>query len=188
MRKPEGYEQSEAVEGGFRSPSAGPCIIGITRTQVEVKNGEQRIVLYCDIAEGEFKNYYRRQSEKWNKNRYLRYYQKTEGKSLPYFKGIITTMEKENSFVFDWNEASLHFKKTGANLQEEEYRRTDGSIGTVLRIAYLCSMESVHAGQHKVLPIKKLKEEPQEREPGMDDIPPDEYDQSQHYEEQPQDF
>jgi len=179
MRKPDNFDDAEAREGGFREPHARPCVLGIVRVNIEIKSGEQRAIFFLDIAEGEFKNYYRRQSERFNKNRYLRFYQNTEGKGLPYFKGIINAIEEGNDgYKFDWDESTLAHKKIGGNLREEEYIRTsDGTIGTNLRVAYLCSIRSVLAGEHKVLTIKKLAQQ-QAREPGVDDIPPEDYDQT----------
>jgi hypothetical protein len=185
MRKPDNYDQSEAIEGGFREPHAGPCILGIVKADVQKnRNGEQQLVLFLDIADGEFKNYYRRQTERFNKSRYLRFYQNTEGKGLPHFKGIIRAIEEANpGFTFDWNESSLSRKKIGGNLRDEEYVRTnDGTIGTSLRVAYLCSIKSIEAGEHKVLPVRKLAPQ-QSREPGVDDIPPEDYSQVAPYDE-----
>lgn len=178
MRKPEHYDEAEAIKGGFREPSAGPCILWIVKANVQKnKNGEQQLVLFLDIAEAEFKNFYRRQTERFNKNRYLRFWQNTEGKSLPHFKGLIKSIEEGNpGYTFDFNEATLLHKKIGGNLREEEYLRTDGTVGTSLRVAYLCSIRSVLAGEYKVLPVKKLQNS-QQREPGIDDIPPEDYNQ-----------
>lgn len=192
MRKPDGYDQSDAIEGGYRGPQAGPYILGIVNAFTQNnRNSEQQLVLFLDIAEGEFKNYFRRQTDRFNKNRYLRFYQNTEGKGTPYFKGTINAIEESNpGFQFDFNDSTLVHKKLGGNLREEEYVRTsDGAIGTALRVAYLCSKRSILEGGHKVLPVKKLQQETQ-REPGVDDIPPDDFNQdsSYQYEEEPLPF
>ena len=179
MRKPDGYDRSKAIEGGYRDPEAGPCILGIVNTNIRNnRNGEQQLVLFLDIAEGEFKNHFTRMSKRLNKNCYLRFYQNTEGDSTPHFKGIIAAIERGNQgFQFDWNESTLIKKKIGGNLREEEYLRRDGTVGTALRVAYLCSIETVLAGKHKVLSVKKLPQRGYEREPGVDDIPPDDFNQ-----------
>ncbi len=133
------------------------------------KEGESQVIFFFDIAEGELKNFYRRQTERFKKNRFLRVYQNTEGKGLPHFKGIIQAIEEGNPpYKFDFNEAGLLHKKIGANLREEEYyRESDGTIGTSMRVAYLCSIRSVQAGEHKVLPVKKLAQK-QNKQPGDD--------------------
>lgn len=158
MLKPMGYDEAEAQEGGFRQPGPGPCILGITGVQMQKNSsGEQQLLFYIDIAEGVFKNYYRRLGERFKSNRFLRHYQNCEGKSLPHFKGIIKAIEEGNpGYKFDFNESSLLYKKIGGNLREEEYERRDGSIGVALRVAYLCSIRSVQTGEHKILPLKKF--------------------------------
>lgn len=174
MRIPQGYDVSEARESGFREPKAGPCVLIIERMIVEIKNGEQRAIFYLDIADGEFSGHFKKLSEKFDKNRLLRYYQNTEGKGTPYFKGIMKAIENENSFTFDWDESKLHGKRVGGNLREEEYMNRDGGIATALRVAYLCSIRSVMNGEHKVLPVKKLRLEAEEPEYNYDQRRPDE--------------
>jgi hypothetical protein len=187
MRKPENYDSAEAVEGGFSEPKAGPCILGIVNATVEVKNGEQRVIFNIDIAEGKFKNHFGKQTKRFGKNRLLRYYQNAEGKSLPYFKGVIKAIEESNpGYVFDWNESGLALKKVGGNLREEEYLANDGTIKTILRIGYLCSIRSVLEGEHRVMSVKKfpqgaaaVPEEKHYQRPGENDEPlPTNYEQS----------
>lgn len=177
MNKPNGYDAAEAREGGFRQPAAGPVILGVTRVYVQKnKNQEDQLVLFLDIAAGPFKNFFRQQSERFNADRYLRFYQNVEGESLSHFKGVITAFEESNvGFKFDWNEETLVHKKIGGNLREEEFMRRDNSIGTNLRVAYLCSIRSVEAGEHKVQPVKKLVQK--QDLSGFDAPPPDDFNQ-----------
>jgi hypothetical protein len=163
MRKPVGYDETEAVEGGFPEPKPGPCILGIVRADVEIKDGEQRIELQLDIAEGPLKNHYSKQSKRFEKNRLLRVWQNTDGKSLPYFKGLIKAIEESNPgfvFRFEDGEESLERKLVGGNLREEEYLSSDGTVKTSLRVGYLCSAQSVRIGSHRIMSVKKLKAPP----------------------------
>jgi hypothetical protein len=180
MRKPDGYDGAEAKNAGFREPVAGPCILGIIRaTAGKSDNGNPQLTIELDIADGPFKNFYREKSERFNQSWYLKHWQGTEGKSIPYFKGLIVAIEESNpGYKFDFNEATLSRKLIGGNLREEEYAKKDGSIGVRMKIAYLCSLQSVTTGGHKVLPTKKLVSAAS-REPGVDDIPPENYDQRQ---------
>jgi hypothetical protein len=181
MRKPVGYETSEIVDGGFAEPKPGSYILGIINAVAEIKNGEQRVIFNLDIAEGKFKNHFGKQTKRFGKNRYLRYYQNTEGKGLPYFKGVIKAIEESNpGYVFDFNESGLVLKKVGGNLRDEEYVGTDGTVKTSLRVGYLCSIRGVLEGEHRVMSVKKLpqeavvtvQEEPAHlRQPGEDDEP-----------------
>jgi hypothetical protein len=170
MRKPDGYDAAEARETGFREPPAGPYILGIVRavSQKSAKQNEQ-IILELDIAEGSFKNHFRKKGEKFNGNFYLKHYQNTEGLGLPFFKGMICEIEKSNpGYVFDFNEATLSRKLIGANLREEQYLKRSGETGANLKAVYLCSVQSIREGGHKVYPPKLL--EP--RTPGDDFEPP----------------
>lgn len=164
MRKPDGFEDSEAREGGFRQPAAGPCILEVINASIQAArdSGEQVLFLSLDIAEGAFKGYYAGQSERFGADRMLRFYQNTEGKGLPYFKGIVSAFEGGNApFKFQWNETELIEKKIGANLREHEwFSQRLQQVIPILKVEYLCSIRSIKAGEHKVLPIKKLKVNP----------------------------
>ncbi|MFA5714969.1 MAG: hypothetical protein WC998_04480 [Candidatus Paceibacterota bacterium] len=161
FRKPAGYDDAEAVSGGFQEPKAGPCVLGIVHAEVNIKDGEQQLVLQLDIAAGPFKNYYSKQSKRFDKNRLLRVWQNVEGKGTPYFKGLIKAIEESNegfTFRFEDGEQVLEKKLVGGNLREEEYMKSDGvTVGTSLRVGYLCSIGSIERGEHKVMLVKKLK-------------------------------
>lgn len=157
MRKPEGYDSAEARAGGFAQPKAGPCILGIIRSDIEMKDGVQRLILQLDIASGTFKHYYKNFGDRVNKNKLLRVYQDTDTeKGLPYFKGLIKSIEESNpGFVFDCiDEKQLIGKFVGGVLREEE-SVSNGKKYDNMRIFYLCSVGSVERGEHKV-PAKKL--------------------------------
>lgn len=159
IQKPAGYDTAEAREGGFQEPKAGPYILGIVRADVEKKGGVQKLVMQLDIASGRFKHYFKKQGDRFQKNRFLRVFQDIDTeKGLPHFKGIILAIEQSNpGYIFEFDEKTLVGKFVGGNLRDEEYEKQDGSIGTCLRIGYLCSVGSVERGEHKVMSVKKLK-------------------------------
>ena len=184
MRKPDGFEDSEAREGGFKQPAPGPCILKVENATIQFAEKDNTQVLYLrlDIAEGPFKGFYQRQSEQFNNDRLLRFYQGTEGKSLPHFKGIILAFEEGNApFKFQWNEGDLVGKKIGANLREHEWFSVKKQeIIPILKVEYLCSIRSVMAGEHKAMSIKKLKAQPgTQGDMGFSDPPPNDFDQRQ---------
>ena len=150
MQKPTGWESTQAATGGQQPrPPAGGCVLGVVKISEEPsKAGEDMITLFLDIARGPFKNYYRDMTERLKKDCYLRYYQKTTGeKSLPFFKGMITSFEESNpGFDWQWETQSLVRRLVGANLREEEYTNKQGKTRLGLKIAYLCSVESVEKG------------------------------------------
>jgi hypothetical protein len=182
MRKPDGYDDTDAREGGFKEPSPGPgpYILGIIKADSgNSGSGHAQLVFHLDIADGPFKNHFRAKGERFNGNFYMRHYQGTEGKSLPYFKGLIKAIEESNPpYKFDFNEGLLSRKLIGGNLREEEYVKKDKTIGLRLKPAYLCSIQSIKEGGHRILPTRKLAVS---REPGDDadfaPPPPDDMDQ-----------
>ena len=165
LNKPAGYDSAEAIEGGFREPKPGPCILGVVKcdleekTDLETNQRYQQLAFQLDIASGPLKNYYSMQGKKFQKNRLLRVWQKIDGDSLPHFKGLIGAFERSNpGFKFEFDEKSLEKKLIGANLRAEEYDKNgDIVISPFLKVAYLCSVESANNGEHRVLPVKKLK-------------------------------
>lgn len=181
MEKPVGYDQAESADSGRMQPPGRPYIFGVVGVSIQPKkdgSGERVMHLNLDIAEGPFKNYFTKLSQKANKDRTLRFFQGVDGKSLFHFKGLITSFEKSNNIKFDWNEKILLGKKIGGNSYEKEYQRGDGTIGTFLEIEHLCSTHHVTNGDLKVLPVKKLQIAEQGFEPegmqggGYQDAPP----------------
>jgi hypothetical protein len=158
MQKPEGWDTMEGREISYETPAPGPTILGIVRAVYEKSGaGNNQLTLELDIADGKFKNYYRELGDRINQRCFMRHWQGTEGKSLPYFKGLIKAIEESNEgYRWDFNESGLSRKLIGANLREEEYRRKDGNIIIILRPAYLCSTKSIFSGGHRVLPRKTL--------------------------------
>lgn len=113
-----------------------------------------------DIAEGEFKDYYKDLSDRagfWG-GRCIRSYKE---KALPMFKRMCSAVSKSNSgFIFDGNtnadESTLVGKKVGMILGEEEYIGNDGSVKTRLYVVRECAVEKIVAGDFKVPELKKL--------------------------------
>jgi len=150
MIKPAGYDEAQAATGGQNpKPPAGGHVLGVVRVEeTKSREGEEMIVLYLDIARGEFKNYYRELGERLKKDVFLRYYQLTQSKkSIPFLKGMITSFEKSNpGFDWQWVAQSLVHRLVGANLREEKYENKEGNRRLGLKIVHLCSIENVDAG------------------------------------------
>lgn len=158
MQKPQGYDTTEAKQGGGEFPKvpAGAYILGIiSAEETKSKKGNPMLKLRMDIAEGEFYRFYTKLSEKLGKDIYLDYYQLTGGEHLPFFKWAIEMIEKSNvGFKFGFDEKALINKKVGANLYEEEYE-SNGEIRTSLKVGYLATIEDVRKGL-ELLPKKLL--------------------------------
>lgn len=173
MKKPDGYDSAEAKQGGvFRNPEAGGYILGIVNTDMRKTKDEGRdmLVLSLDIADGEFKYFYRELSLKLSKDCYLKNYLVCEGDNVPFFKGAITAIEHSNpGFVFNFDEKTLIKKLVGANLREEDYINKNNEVKSILKIAYLCGVESVRKG----LPILEPKKLTDTKKPAGEPLPPE---------------
>ena len=129
-----------------------------------VEDNPQKNYLYMefDIAEGEYKDYYKELEERldfWGGRCYRSY---TE-KALPMFKRMCSAVTKSNKgFIFDGNdhcdESTLIGKKVGMILGEEEYIGNDGAKKTKLYVAREVDVADIKAGKFKIPAIKKLEE------------------------------
>jgi hypothetical protein len=159
MEKPVGYDDTPAKQGGvFENPEAGGYVLGIVNAEMSKTKEAQKnmLILSLDIAEGKFKNFYRELSLKLEKDCYLKNYLVCEGDNVPFFKGAITSIEHSNTgFKFNFDEKTLVKKLVGANLREEEYINGKGETKTILKIAYMCGVDTVKKGV-PVLSVKAL--------------------------------
>lgn len=140
----------------FKPLPAGAYICGILRAE-DVPEKEY-LRFEWDIAEGEFKNYYRQRAEhnpdwKWG-GVLCRSYKEN---ALKFFKAFLTAVKASNpGFVFDDDERVFVRKKVGLVLGEEEYEKRDGSTGTRLYVAQVRSVAAIREGDFKVPPKKLL--------------------------------
>lgn len=155
MQKPDGYDSAEPKfdDGGFEQPPTGGHVLVIRDAEAAVSETSKKpmVILYLDIANGAFTNYFRAKSDKIGKNCLLRYYQLVAGNSLPYYKGLITSVEKSNDgFKYDHNEKSLIGKVVGGIIEanDKNYHK----------VARLCSVEK--AIQVKQEPFPKFVKKP----------------------------
>lgn len=164
MQKPNGYDQAESRQFAQNDkPPAGPYIMRIL-SAAEAKSREKNrpmLVLCLDIAQGQYSNNFRKlydifKSKKDDAKWPLVHRRCTDDNQLEYFKGDIKAIEESNEgFIFDFNEKSLNGKLVGAMLREKEIGvNQDGSMRTVLEVAFLCSTKKVLSGEMKPLPIK----------------------------------
>ena len=129
-------------------------------TNVEDNSEKNYLYMEFDIAEGEFKGYYKELEERldfWGGRCYRSY---TE-KALPMFKRMCSAVTKSNKgFIFDGNEhcdeSTLIGKKIGMILGEEEYIGNDGSVKTRLYVAREVDVADIKSGKFKVPALKKL--------------------------------
>lgn len=129
-------------------------------TNVEDNSEKQYLYMEFDIADGEFKGYYKDLEERmdfWG-GRCFRSYKE---KALPMFKRMCSAVTKSNKgFIFDGNEhadeSTLIGKKVGMVLGEEEYIGNDGSVKTRLYVAKEVAVDDIKTGKFKIPALKKL--------------------------------
>lgn len=131
---------------------AGGYVCGIT--SVEDITNKEYLKFEFDIAEGEFKNYYRTLNESkgfWGGS-FIKSYKE---KALPFFKKMIAAFENSNKgFKFDYDEKTLRRKYIGLVLGEEEYTKGNGETGTRLYVSDWKSVDDIRKGNFTV-PAKK---------------------------------
>jgi hypothetical protein len=125
-------------------------------TKVEDVCDKEYLMIEYDIAEGEFKGYYKDlfDSKSFWGGRFVKSYKE---KALSFFKGFITAVENSNSnFKFDNDEQKLVGKLVGLVFGEEEYKKNSGSVGTRLYVDKIHSIEKIKKGEFEVPAMKKL--------------------------------
>lgn len=139
ISKPQGYDESWAATGEAVQLPAGCYVCKIRQvSQAETQTGRPQIVLLFDIAEGEHAGFYQARYDEDRKNGDAKWRgvhkQIMDGSSLPFFKGLMSSIEKSNpGYVFPWgregNEKTLVGKKLGVVMGREQFldqkRNTD---------------------------------------------------------------
>lgn len=151
--KPQGYDEAPAYTGEFASLPAGLYVCEILGVKQEEHNGHSRFVMQFDIAEGDQKGFYQKQynAEK-QMNQAAKYKgvhrQNMEEQGLPFFKGLMTSVERSNQgFHFPWgtqgNEKTLVGKRFGAVMGREEFLTSDNQKRMATKIVQIRSVDGL---------------------------------------------
>lgn len=158
---PNDYNQAASYtgEGGAKLPAGGYiCEIKGARVETVGQNAKQKFVLAVDICEGEHKGFFDKAwkaakmqdaNARW-RGTYDVFLLNMEGKTNPFFKGMITCIDKSNpgfQTVVNGqiNEAALKGKKIGLLFREEEYMK-DGDIRTAVKAFAARTVEDIRNG------------------------------------------
>lgn len=152
MKRLDGIQNVQEASDGYARPTAGGYICKITSVEDNVE--KEYLLIEYDIAEGEFKDYYKELNDRkgyWLGN-FIKSYKKG---AWPWFKGFCTAINESNpGFTFDGdrycNEQTLIGKKIGLVIGEEEYKKGDGSLGSRLYVDKTFSTERIRKGDYKV--------------------------------------
>ena len=180
-----GYEDvSPALPGEFAKLPAGGYICKIINAEItNSKAGNPMLVLFVDIADGDFKDFFKAAVNrvknfnsvlKWDNSAiYRQLIFANDGKVSPFFKGLITCFEKSNpSFKVNphsFNEQSLRGLLIGFIFADEQYNKRDGSIGLRSFIKFPKTLSDIQDGNFKI-PDTKSREKTAEPSPEQNDI------------------
>ncbi|MEG2303771.1 MAG: hypothetical protein RSC14_13050 [Niameybacter sp.] len=151
MQKWNGYETTQ-VMGAKKKLPAGGYICKVMEAKEEVYGWGSVLVISFDIAEGEYKNFYREQYEKQNGNKkwkgtYRVNCPKDDGsekdeKTKKNFKTFMHHVEVSNQgYKWDWNEGKLKEKLFGGIFGEKEYE-IEGNSGFFTMMRYTCEAKA----------------------------------------------
>ena len=161
MRVIENYENIQASSGEFARPSNGGYILEIVNVtdvpyNAQTGKGDYLRIDY-DIAVGDFKGYYTELNERFGGKWFANVIKSYKEKALGMFKHFTNCIEESNpGFKWNWQEDKLIGCRFGATLQEEEYEKQDGSIGTRLIVKDIKTVGQIMDGDFKVPSTKKL--------------------------------
>lgn len=174
------FDKVEETGNSLPAPPPGGyvCII----TGVEDNPEKEYLSIVYDILEGEYKGYNTKFEER-NGFPALRCIRSYKEKARGAFKGFIRTVTEsgDGRLKWDWNEKRLIGQMCGFVVGEEEYRRSDGSIGVRLNTTWdNKTVQDIREGRFKVPPKKMLpvEEAPppawvSEAQNAPDDLPDD---------------
>lgn len=168
MRKPRNYDSAEKYTEGKKLPAGGyVCKIINVKEQVS-QAGNDMLVLAFDIAEGEFKDFYKEgyekntsEDKKWRGNFYTMVPGEDAEKDnwqLRRFKTNISKFEESNNgYHFDWEHPEkLKGLLVGMVFGEEEYVANDGSNRFATKPVRLELVETIKNDDFEVPAIKYL--------------------------------
>ncbi|GHU59950.1 hypothetical protein AGMMS49975_28250 [Clostridia bacterium] len=195
MKKPDGYDEVQAATAGeSQTLPPGGYVCEIRQASIsESKSGNEMLVLCLDISEGEFKGFYKAQFSDRTANNSTNaeakwgcvYRQLTGGSSTRFFKGLITSIEESNeSYKWNWNEATLKGKKIGAVFGREQYENNKSELVFSTKPMHVCSVSRIQKGEFKVPEDKLLngakssKSKPSSPKRETPDYPDDDIDES----------
>lgn len=160
MKPINNYENVQASSGDFARPTTGGYICKIMDVEDVPMNEQGKgdyLRIEYDIADGEFKGYYKEQFDRWGGNWNASFIRSYKEKALGMLKHFTNCIEQSNAgYAWDWNEKGLVGKFVGLVLGEEEYKNANGDIRTKLVVVQIKTVEEIKNGDFKVPAPKKL--------------------------------
>lgn len=170
-----GYDDVQAVAPGeFSKLPAGGYVCQVINAQItNSKAGNPMLVLFLDIAEGDFQGYFKNAlsraksfnpDTKWdNSGIYRQLIFNDDGNVSKFFKGLLSCFEKSNpNFSFKphaFDENILRGSLIGFIFAEEEYLWND-EVKIRVFPKFPKSIDVIRAGVFKVPEIKRIENSP----------------------------
>ena len=167
-----GYNDvNAATPGEFSQLPAGGYVCRIINAEItKSKAGNEMLVLFIDVAQGDFAGYFKAEYDRvknftpnrWvNSGTYRQLLFDNAGRVSSFFKGLMTCFEKSNpNFKLNINifEAeTLRGKLIGFVFAEDEYQKQNGDVGTRISAKFPKTVEDIQIGNFKVPDKKKLQ-------------------------------
>ena len=194
IKKPRGYDEAQAYTGESMQLPAGLYVCKIRQVnETQTQNGRPQMAILFDVAEGEHKDFYQAQFEaakrmSGDKAKYKGVHKQImDGSSLPFFKGLMTSIEKSNpGYQFPWgqegNEKTLIGKNFGAVMGREQFETDDHRTAFATKIFQIRSIDGLKDAKipedkllettaHSPAPAASPSSDPQLAGRGFMDIP-----------------
>lgn len=155
ISKPQGYDEAAAYTGESMQLPPGLYVCKIKQvSETKTSNNRPQLAVLFDVAEGEQKDFYQAQfdaSKRMNGDKAKWkgvHKQLMDGSSLPFFKGLMTSIEKSNpGYAFPWgqegNEKTLVGKKFGAVMGREQFETSEGGTAFATKIFQVRSIDGL---------------------------------------------
>lgn len=161
MKPINNFANVQATTGEFNRPSAGGYCVEILEVKdfpmnAQTGKGDYLKIDY-DICHGEFAGYYTKQNERFGGTWFANFIRSYKESAVGMFKHFINCVEESNKgYKWNWEENSLVGKYVGVVIGEEEYLKSDGTVGVRLAVKEIKTIDQIVNGQFKVPAIKKL--------------------------------
>lgn len=138
----------------FENIRVGAYAIRILR--VEDVADKEYLKIEFDIAEGEYKGYFKKLAEQFPEQAWRGVcYRSYKSTATSFFKAFITAIEKSNpQYRWNWNEQTLIGKFGVGVFGEEEYLK-DNEIKVSVKCVEIRSLQALREGKIKIPAIKK---------------------------------
>lgn len=168
-----GYNDvNAAMPGEFVQLPAGGYVCKVFNAEItKSQKGNLMLVLFIDVAEGDFQGHFKAAadrvknfdpSKQWdNSGIYRQLLFADGGKIAPFFKGLLTCLEKSNPNLklnlANFETSVLRGCLCGFVFASEEYTKKNGDIGTRTFAKFPRSVDDIREGKFTVPELKKLQ-------------------------------